>query len=315
MRTGDKLVVIADDAAPYIADALARMARLHGCELSVWRLDELGRRPHQLVPQRVVDDLLTADGCVFVAGARHAELGMRQHLLHLVQRLELRHAHMPGISALAFSRGCRIDYGTVAEYGERVREKLERARCIRVESPRGTSLDILMAPRVRWFAQLGLLERGRWGNLPAGALYANPSHIEGRFVADACVGEYFGERAGLLQSYPVSFQIEGARVVDVSCPRAPQLEEDIRGMLAVSESSARVGLVCVGVNVGIKEATGEALVDQNLPGLHLAIGDPAARVTGAGWSAPTSFAVCQSFSSIVVDDAVVVSHGKLLATN
>jgi hypothetical protein len=71
--------------------------------------------------------------------------------------------------------------------------------------------------------------------------------------------------------------------------------------------------VSVGVNAGIAAPTGEALVDQNLPGLHLAVGDPAARVTGATYSAPTCFAACQAQSTVVVDGAIAIDRGKLLS--
>ena len=49
-------------------------------------------------------------------------------------------------------------------------------------------------------------------------------------------------------------------------------------MLRFAPNSDRVGLVAIGVNEGVDTPTGEAVVDQNLPGLHLFIGDP------AGWS-------------------------------
>jgi hypothetical protein len=68
----------------------------------------------------------------------------------------------------------------------------------------------------------------------------------------------------------------------------------------------------VGVNVGMSEPTGEAIADQNLPGLHLAIGDPAARVTGATWSARTSFAACQARSTVMLGDEVIVHEGVVL---
>jgi leucyl aminopeptidase (aminopeptidase T) len=114
---------------------------------------------------------------------------------------------------------------------------------------------------------------------------------------------------------PVRFVIEDSRVVNVEALKSPGLAAEIVRMLTFSPSSDRVGIVAVGVNLGITAPTGEALVDQNLPGLHLAIGDPAARVTGATYSAPTSFAACQADSTVLVDEAIAIQRGKLLIPN
>jgi leucyl aminopeptidase (aminopeptidase T) len=70
--------------------------------------------------------------------------------------------------------------------------------------------------------------------------------------------------------------------------------------------------VCIGVNPGIEAPTGDALVDQNVPGLHIGIGDPAARATGATWSAPTCFAACQAAARVLVDGDLVVDSGRVV---
>jgi hypothetical protein len=66
------------------------------------------------------------------------------------------------------------------------------------------------------------------------------------------------------------------------------------------------------VNEGVDEATGEAAVDQNLPGLHLFVGDPAGRATGVRWTARTSFAACQARSSVTVDGMRTIDAGRLV---
>ncbi len=148
--------------------------------------------------------------------------------------------------------------------------------------------------------------------MPAGALYASPQRIDGVFVADASLGEYFGTREGCLRDKPVKLFIENGRVRAVTAEHSPELQSDIERMLAFADNSDRVGLVALGVNYGIGEATGEALVDQNLPGLHLAIGDPAAQVTGASWTALTSFAACQASSTVLIESVPAIIRGKLL---
>jgi leucyl aminopeptidase (aminopeptidase T) len=307
LAPGEKVVVFADAASMEIARAIVAAARAASAGAIVADLDAIGARPHKLVPEAWSFALALAKASAFVASAPPEELPMRQHLLHLAAAHRLRHAHMPGISRRAFVHGIRPGLPRVVERGRALVHRLARARTIECESPAGTRLVLRFeaaagTDEIRWWPQLGVLEPGRWGNLPAGALYANPSSVDGVFVADASLGEWFGRREGLLAHKPVRFHLVDGLVVDVSGgPSLRALEREIAAVLDVAPNSRRVGLCAIGVNDAIAAAVGDPLVDQNRPGLHLSIGDPAARVTGARWSAPTSFAACQSASTIVID--------------
>lgn len=268
-------------------------------------------RPHKVVPDLLLLALHESDCAVFIASALPAELTMRQALLHVVRQRRIRHAHMPGISPRTFSAGLRLDYRYVERLGQRVLGRLRGSRVLVTESPAGTSLRIELAPAGRWFAQLGVLEPGLWGNFPAGAVYASPLGATGVFVADASMGEFFGEREGLLRTNPVRLIVDDGRIVGVEA-RSPQLRRDVEAMLQMSPNSDRIGLVAVGVNPGLQGPVGDALVDQNMPGLHIGIGNPAARATGATWSAPTCFAACQAASRVVVDGESIVEGARVV---
>lgn len=316
LRAGERIVIVEDGESLPTGDAIAAAAEACGGWVKRARLDRLesaggSGRPHKIVPDLLLLALHDADASVFVASAAAAELPMRQALLHIVRQRKLRHAHMPGIAPEALVAGMRLDYAQVQRLGARVLGRLHGARTIVTESPAGTSLRVELAPDARWFAQLGVLEPGQWGNFPAGALYTSPATVSGAFVADASLGEFFGAREGLLRANPVRLLIDDGRVVDVEA-RSPQLKRDVEAMLAVSANSERVGLVSIGVNPGIDSPVGDALVDQNLPGLHIGIGDPAPRATGASWSAPTCFAACQAASRVLVDGDVVVEAGRVV---
>jgi aminopeptidase len=315
-----ELVAVVTDAESFVmAQAIARATDAQGAWVKQIALDALPNmtpgplRPHRGLPGALRSALEVVDASVFVARALYAELPMRQALLHEVRERRIRHAHMPGLSLRGFTHGMRVDYGEVARAGNAILARLERAREVVTESETGTKLRVTLLPGRRWYAQLGQLAPGRWGNLPAGALCATPIDANGIFVADASLGEFFGEREGALSDKPARFMIEQSRVVRVEVPKAPALERDITAMLAVAPNSRRIGLVTVGVNAGIDAPSGEAIVDQNAPGLHVAIGDPAAFTTGADWSAPTCFGACQARASVWIDGVLVVDGGKLVA--
>jgi hypothetical protein len=312
LRQDERFLIIEDAASRPIGDAIARAASELGAWVRRIDLDATGSsRPLRILPDVLVAAIQQATSSAFIAGALRAEAPMRQGFLHVVGERGVRHAHLPDIREPSFLSGFQVDYSLVGRVGTAALEILTQAKEIVCESDAGTRLTVRLRERGRWFAQLGAITPGHFGNLPAGALYASPIDANGVMVVDASLGEFFGAREGLLREKHVLLAIEKGEVRDVDCPRAPALQRDIEAMLSFSANSRRVGLVAIGVNQGIAEPTGEAIVDQNLPGLHLGIGDPAGKDTGAGWSAPTCFAACQARSRVVVDGELLMEDGRL----
>lgn len=318
---GERFVAIGDAESQPMLAALEAAARDVGAEVSALRLDQLrsystnhpGERPHKVLPDGVRRAMLSAQASAFVASAPHAELSMREQLLHVAAACKGRHAHMPGISPLAFATGLALDFAVLREQGRAVERRLEVAREITCESPEGTNLVVKTAVSRRWVSRLGRVEAGESVTLPAGSIATCPDSISGTFAATASVGEYFGAREGLLQE-PVIFEINSGRVMNVIAPNCPHLVRDIENMLHVAPNSDHVGLVVIGVNGGVTEPTGEVNVDQTRPGLHLVFGDPMSKLTGANWTARTSFAACQVRGTVRVDGVVIADDGKLVTS-
>lgn len=316
---GERFVAVGDvDAAP-ILEALEAAARAAGAEAAALRLDLLrsfatnhsGERPHKVLPDGVRRAMLSAQASAFVASELHAESSMRDQLLHVVGACKIRHAHMPGISGTAFARGLSQDTTEMAKNGREVEVKLEAAREIRVSSESGTDLTILPTAGRRWVARFGQVGPGEAAVFPTGSILGSHDEVSGVFVADASLGEFFGAREGLLRD-PVRFTIAHGSVMRVEAGANAQLAKDIEAMLGVAQSSDRVGLTIFGVNEGVGVPTGEVTVDQHRPGMHLVFGDPMGKVTGATWSARTSFAACQANGTVVVDGVTVIERGKLV---
>jgi leucyl aminopeptidase (aminopeptidase T) len=312
---------VGDAESQTMLAALEAAGREVGAEVSALRLDQLrsystnhsGDRPHKVLPDGVRRAMLSAQASAFVASAPHAEASMRDQLLHVAAACKGRHAHMAGITPLAFATALREDFSTLAEHGNAVLRRLEVARELTCESPEGTKLTIKTGPPRRWVARLGHLDAGESVTLPAGAIFTCPETISGTFVASASVGEYFGAREGLLTE-PIVFEIVDCRVMNVIAPGSPNLVGEIENMLHIAPNSDHVGLVVIGVNTEIGEPTGDVTVDQNRVGLHLVIGDPMGKHTGATWSARTSFAACQARSTVRVDGTLIADDGKLVSS-
>jgi leucyl aminopeptidase (aminopeptidase T) len=304
---GERFVVVGDiDTAP-IMSVLEQAGRTAGAEVASLRIDELrshstnhsGERPHKVLPDAVRRAMLSAQASVFAASSPRAEGSMRDQLQHIVGACSIRHAHLPGITPTAFAAGLAVDHAVVADRATAVLRLLEVAREITCTSAEGTNLVVHPGAR-RWVPRLGQIAPGESVRFPTGSLIVSPESVRGTFAATASLGEFFGARERLLRE-PILFDIIDGTVKAVRCASAPELVRDIEAMLAVAANSDRVGLVVLGLNPGSKQPIGSVSVDQHRPGLHLVLGDPQAKLTGAGWAARTSFAACQSTSVVLID--------------
>jgi leucyl aminopeptidase (aminopeptidase T) len=317
---GDNLVVVADAESNTIAQAIRVAGEDVLGRVTIARIDQLrsmstnhsGERPHKVLPDALRRAMNATRASVFVASAPHQELSMREQLYHIVHSRDVRHADMPEITPYVFARSFRVGYDKVALLGKALAKRLELARVIEAESPKGTRLRIRMADPVRWVTRVGAIEPGKCVAFPAGALLGGAASVDGVFVADASVGEFFGGRQGLLSHTPVRLTLEAGRVVRAEAPFAKELERDIQKTLTFAPNSDRVGLVSIGVNVGLVAPTGVAAADLHMPGLHLVVGDPCGRDTGVAWSARTAFAACQAGARVTVDGFVVVDAGEIV---
>lgn len=317
VSAGERFVVVGDAATVPILAALEHAGRNAGAEVATLRLDELrsystnhsGERPHKVLPDAVRRAMLSAQASVFVASAPRGESSMRDQLQHIVGACRIRHAHLPGVTPAAFAAGLAADLTEVASSGAALLHLLEVGREITSTSAEGTNLVVHPGAR-RWIARVGKVAPGESVLFPTGSLSVAPESVRGCFAATASLGEFFGARERLLRE-PILFDIDDGVVKGVRCSGNAELVRDVEAMLAVAPNSERVGLVILGLNPGAREPTGAVAVDQHRPGLHLVFGDPQAKLTGAGWSARTSFAACQAESLVRVDGVVVAEAGRL----
>ncbi|HSO39229.1 MAG TPA: hypothetical protein VLT33_42175 [Labilithrix sp.] len=310
VEAASELAVLVDHGTRRIGEALALAAREADARATVVLLDRQ-EKPLRALPAEAREALARASCVVFAASSPNAERSMREQIAAVVKAREMRYARLPDVSEAAFARGLRLDHRKVARLGREVEQRVQHGHLLEVTSPAGTSLRIAVTPGA-WVERFGELVPGSAVGFPAGALYTSPESIDGTFVADASLGEFFGAREGVLTARPVRFEIAAGRVTSVEAPGSPALEADLRALLAFAENSNRIGLVVLGVNAGVEGPTGDAGVDQCQPGLHLGLGDPGGKSTAVAWKARTAFAACQTASHVRVDARVLFDGGRLV---
>ncbi len=318
VTASERFVVVGDATSLAIVAALEAAGRAAGAEVASLRLDLLkshstnhsGERPHKVLPDAVRRAMLSAQASVFVACAPPSESSMRDQLQYIASACQIRHAHLPGITAATFTAGLAVDHAEIAASSARLVRLLEVAREITCTSAAGTNLVVHPGAQ-RWLERIGTVAAGESVLFPTGSLIVCPESVRGTFAATASLGEFFGARERLLRE-PILFDIDNGFVIGVRSEGSSELVREIASMLAVSKNSERVGLVVLGLNPGAPEPTGAVLVDQHRPGLHLVFGDPHTRDAETAYPARTSFPACQTSSSVSVDGIRVVDDGRLV---
>jgi leucyl aminopeptidase (aminopeptidase T) len=310
---GERVVILGDQERMDLATALVDVTHTIGATAEIVDLASLGSRPLRRLPEKLEETLRAAQATVFLARIEDGEQAMRGELQQFVRVSSLRHAHMIGATRKSLIAGFSVDPSRILDATRAVRMRLRPDSKLRLRSAAGSDLEVKLDPNHRWAEHVGVIRPGRAESLPAGELVTTPADVHGTFVADASVGGEAGAAAGLLEKAPVRFEIEAGVCKTVRSPDRG-LQRSIEEFLRREHNLDRVGLVILGTNVGIVRAVGEAVCDQNVPGLHLAFGCPISDQTGASWSTRTQLTVTGASADVDLDGVPLLRSGRYIVT-
>jgi len=308
---GEKVVVVLDTARKEMSAAMAEVVHNIGATIRILELEDYGPRPARRVPDEVEAAMHDAQASVLMVSLEDGEFSMRYDLVTLANQLNLRHVHMAGISRRSMLAGFTVDPARILDATRAVRTRLRPDSRLYLHTAAGSELHVLLSPSHRWIEQVGVVRPGRWENLPSGGLCTAPGDVEGIFVADASVGQGFGMAAGLLEKNPVRLEIEGGICKSVRCSDLA-LQRTIEDFMRRDRHMDRVGIVILGTNVGILAPIGEALCDQNLPGLHIAFGTTFPDQTGAVWTARSQLTFTCANADVDLDGTSLLRSGRYM---
>ncbi len=306
----DRVLIIGDEATGEIVDVLAEESQATGADVQVALLEAYGERPVLEVPARLLDGALAFAPTVsfFAAASRRGEitfrLGLREMLL---DRLKVRHGHMPGITPQLMVEGMRADYQAVAGLTQRVYTLARQARAIEVTTPDGTAVRAEFDPGLRWIPCTGLYHTpGAWGNLPEGETFTCPANLNGIIVAHL-LGDYFSAQYGVLRE-PVRIEVRDGWVTSVT-GGSDGVAGELERYLDSAENGRRAGEFAIGTNVALTRLSGNLLQDEKLPGVHIAFGNPYPSETGAGWRSNVHVDVIPVHCDIAIDGRALMGGG------
>ena len=308
VQPDEHVALIADKTSAAVAASLSEaLSQIHARTTSLL-LEDLGPRPMRGAPQPVLDALEKADVGILAMNPQPGELAARMSIVQVVERRRIRYAHMVGVTPQIMQQGMRADYRLVDRLSDRLRERMLRADTLTVKTEAGTSFAAHFDRKLDWVKTSGLISPRYWSNLPAGEVFTTPATVDGTFICDATVGDYFNGKYGDLRSTPMKLTIEGGRLVRVECARK-DLEKEFWEYCHIDENSDRVGELAFGTNLGLSEMIGILLQDEKFPGVHIAFGDPYGSQTHADWKSKTHVDVLTRNCDVWIDTDQIISKG------
>jgi leucyl aminopeptidase (aminopeptidase T) len=311
IQAGECVALIADKASGEVAASIAAVLDEVGAPYEPLLIEDLVPRPMTVAPPAVLDALERADAGILCVQPEQGELGARMAIVSVVERRQIRYAHMVGVTPLIMQQGMRADYRLVDALSQRLCERMPRATRLRVQTAGGTSLTATFDPALTWVKTSGLINRRYWSNLPAGEVFTTPLSVDGVFVCDGTAGDYFGPKYGDLRASPLTLEIAGGRLRSAHSDRK-DLEQEFWQYCHTDQYSDRVGELAFGTNIALEDMIGVLLQDEKIPGVHLAFGDPYGSQTHADWSSRTHVDVLTRGCDVWIDDEQVIAGGQYL---
>lgn len=309
VRSTDRVVIVHDDANLDVAVAFERAAQERGASAArvPWGNPEF--RPLLTCPPAALVAVRSATATVLAVSVEEGEYDARYAIINAAGAARTRHVHMIGTGRRAFIASMMASTGRVFDLLQSLRSTMRPSSRLVVRSHAGTQLEVEMAPHLRWFANGHAVVPGQWINVPFGALISSPANVNGTYVVDAAIGGGIGPRAGLLDKRPIRMTIENNRVRRVECGDLA-LKRYVESFMSEAQHRDKVGLLSLGANLGIREPIGEIVHDENMPGLHLSLGDTVPARTGATWSAYGQLAFASARHDVDVDGEPLIRLGR-----
>ena len=307
----ERVALVADEASREVAASLAAALEDAGASADYVLIEQTASRPLTGAPRAVIEALERADAGMLCVQPLQGELGARMAIVEVVERRQIRYAHMVGVTPQIMQQGMRADYRLVDALSTKLCDRMRTAEALRVETDAGTSLTATFDPALHWVKTSGIISPRYWSNLPAGEVFTTPKSVDGMFVCNGTVGDYFGPKYGDLSRTPMTLEIARGRLAGVRCARA-ELEREFEAYCRTDEFSDRVGELAFGTNVALTEMIGVLLQDEKVPGVHLAFGDPYGSQTGAPWKSTTHVDVLTRGCDVWIDDDQIIRKGRYL---
>jgi len=318
VKAGESVVIITDAETIEIGTAIKRAIGKITGDIKFFLMEDFGERPIDY-PKAIDDAIKAADVSIYAAQGAEGELQtFRMRMLRAIEaNPRLRHAHMIGITPQIMKDGMCSDYKEIQRVSKLVYEKVRNAEKIRVVTEKGNDFIAEFSPQLKWIISDGDIAPGHWKNLPDGEVFTSPVNVNGKVIFDGCLGDFFTEKYGSLESTPINIEVENGRAVkeSIQCDNEQLRDEFTKYLFEIDENSNRVGEFAIGTNTDLTKLIYNLLQDEKFPGVHIAFGSPLPGKTGAKWDSKAHVDGMIKNTTIYIDGEVLMDKGKFLLAN
>src|SRR5437016_11948318 len=138
VRPGEYVALIADEASRAVAASIAAALDDRNAPYTGLLLEEFGPRPMKAAPADVLEALEIADVGVMCMTPQAGELGARMAIVRVVERRQIRYAHMVGVTPQIMQQVMRADYRLVDRLRDKLRDRMLRAQTLTGKREAGT---------------------------------------------------------------------------------------------------------------------------------------------------------------------------------
>src|SRR5258707_6990566 len=168
INPAEHVALIADETTRSVATSLVAAREIVHATSTGLLLEDFGPRPIKSAPAPVLEALETADVGILCMTPQPGELGARMAIVKVVERRQIRYAHMVGVTPEIMQQGMRADYLMVDRLSDKLRERMLRAETLTVKTDAGTEFAAHFDRGLDWVKTSGLISPRYWSNLPAG---------------------------------------------------------------------------------------------------------------------------------------------------
>jgi len=311
LRENEKITIITDRATLKIGKALENAARKITNSTELFVLEDFGNRPLQKVPKKIENSIKQSNTSILAIKKIENEVHTVRKPIRLLGIKYGRCVTMPGVTERVFETGLSVNYREVWKFSDKIFNIVKTCREIRIKSESGTDLILRFSPKYRWINSKGdMRKKGHTGtNLPGAEVYTYPERVEGIFVADVEMGDYFTEKYGFLEKTPVLLHIKNGRVTSITCENSG-LQKELEEYMRKDSNANRIGEFALGTNPFLKDYIGVFLQDEKVPGVHIALGNPYPEETGAPYKSQAHLDCITGKASVWVDGKKIMERGS-----
>lgn len=304
----DTVTVVTDRACQHVGAPFLEAAIALGATTRAYIVENHCSRPTSKLPEPIIEALASSTVTILAMNPQPGEFKARYQVVSMVSEHGLRHAHLVAVNVEALRLGMRADYEAIDALQDRILSILDASGGAQISSRTGTSLEVTFSPSHRWIKSNGLIRPGEWQNLPSGQVYTCPGNAEGTYVVDRTVGDWFESRYPDLAEHPVTLDISAGRVRQVACENK-KLARELSLFTRSSENGDRIGEIGFGTNPFLPFLRAQMTSNEDVPGAHLALGNPIPDKTGASWTSKVRLPMVGAGMTVTAGDGTILEEG------